>query len=275
MNILFVCTGNTCRSPMAQGYLNHKGTHIAKSAGLFADGEKISKNSADVLRELNIDMSSHLSCPITKDLIDWADRIYCMGKSHIDALRSGGVNKEKLFLLGEGIPDPFGQDISVYRFCRDKIIEEIDKLFPDITVRRSNMQCDAQKIHRLEEICFSSPWSANALIESEKNGTVFFVAETGENIAGYIGIDTALDEGYITNIAVFPEFRKKGVGSKLISHTVEYAKNNGLSFISLEVRESNINAQSLYKKFGFVVEGRRKNFYKDPAEDALIFTKRF
>lgn len=275
MNILFVCTGNTCRSPMAEGYLNHKGTHTAKSAGLFAGGEKISQNSADVLGELNINISSHISCPITKELIDWADKIYCMGDSHRQALKSIGISEEKLFILGNGIPDPFGQDISVYRKCRDDIIREIDKIFPNITVRRADMKSDAQKVHQLEELCFSSPWSAKALIDSQQNGTVFFVAEINQKIAGYIGIDTVLDEGYITNIAVFPEFRKMGVGSKLMSETKNFATNNGLSFLSLEVRESNLGAQSLYKKFGFEVEGKRKNFYKDPTEDALIFTKRF
>lgn len=275
MNILFVCTGNTCRSPMAEGYLNHKGTHTAKSAGLFAGGEKISQNSADVLGELNINISSHISCPITKELIDWADKIYCMGDSHRQALKSIGISEEKLFILGNGIPDPFGQDISVYRECRDDIIREIDKIFPNITVRRADMKSDAQKVHQLEELCFSSPWSAKALIDSQQNGTVFFVAEINQKIAGYIGIDTVLDEGYITNIAVFPEFRKMGVGSKLMSETKNFATNNGLSFLSLEVRESNLGAQSLYKKFGFEVEGKRKNFYKDPTEDALIFTKRF
>ena len=275
MNVLFVCTGNTCRSPMAEGYLNSKKTHAAKSAGIYAFGEAVFQNSAEVMGEIGIDISSHVSQCLTPELIYWADRIYCMSDSHLLALKSLGVTDDKLFLLGNGISDPYGQDLTVYRRCRDQIIGEIDKLFPDVSVRRANMTTDSEDIAALEKICFSTPWSANALTESETNGTTFFVAEANGKFAGYIGIDTVLDEGYVTNIAVLPEFRKLGVGAALLSHTLLFAKEKGLAFISLEVRRSNIGAQKLYQKFGFNIEGERKNFYQNPKEDALIFTKRF
>ena len=92
---------------------------------------------------------------------------------------------------------------------------------------------------------------------------------------GYIGISCIIDEGYITNVAVFPESRKKGVGTALLERVFSLAKDMGLSFVSLEVRESNIPAISLYEKLGFKQEGKRKDFYRDPKEDALILTKRF
>ncbi len=278
MNILFVCTGNTCRSPMAEGYLKHKKLNdvYIKSAGIYAEGDAVSENSAQVMKEIGIDISSHISCRITMSLLDWADKIYYMSPSHKNALLSAGVDKDKLFVLGLGILDPFGQDISVYRNCRDEIIKEIDKIFSAVTVRESKMDdSDAMYIEGLEKICFSAPWSKQALIESAKSGTHFFVAEVCGKVAGYIGINTVLDEGYITNIAVFPEFRKMGVGAALLCHTEKFAKDTGLSFITLEVRESNIAAISLYKKFGFELSGQRKNFYVSPKEDALIFTKRF
>ena len=198
----------------------------------------------------------------------------CLQK-HFLTLKNIGIDENKLFLLGGGIADPYGGDISVYRNCRDQIISEIDKIFPNISVRKGDMTLDAENIATLEKACFSEPWSAEALKSSEQNGTHFFVAEADGTFAGYIGIDTVLDEGYITNIAVLPKFRKLGVGVALLSYTESFAKENGLSFITLEVRCSNLAAQSLYKKFGFQLEGERKGFYKEPREDALIFTKRF
>ncbi len=278
MNILFVCTGNTCRSPMAEGYLKHKKLKdvYVKSAGIYAEGDAVSENSAEVMKNIGIDISSHISSRITMSTLDWADKIYCMSPSHRNALLSVGVDKDKLFVLGLGILDPFGQDITVYENCRDEIIKEIDKIFSDITVRESKMDDrDAKCIEDLEKICFSAPWSRDALKESKNNGTNFFVAEVCGNIAGYIGINTVLDEGYITNIAVFPEFRKKGVGAALLYHTEEFGRLKGLSFITLEVRESNTVAISLYEKHGFQLQGQRKNFYINPTENALILTKRF
>lgn len=276
MNILFVCTGNTCRSPMAEGYLKnkHKNIHV-KSAGIYADSSPVSPNSAAALQEIGIDISSHISVPLTKDLLDWADKIYCMGNSHLDLLQKF-TDSKKLFVLGRGIFDPFSQDITVYRRCRDEIIKEIDMLFPDITVRKSEMSADeAFEIADLEKICFSVPWSEKQLVDSAKNGTTFFIAEINGNIAGYIGIDTVIDEGYITNIAVSPEFRRKGVASHLLAQTEKFAKSKGLSFITLEVRVSNTVAINLYEKHGFELAGKRKNFYITPTEDALILTKRF
>ena len=90
-----------------------------------------------------------------------------------------------------------------------------------------------------------------------------------------MGISIVLDEGYITNIAVTKTERKKGVGTALIERVFAHAKDNSLYFVSLEVRESNQNAISLYETLGFKPEGKRKNFYDNPKEDALILTKRF
>ena len=108
-----------------------------------------------------------------------------------------------------------------------------------------------------------------------KHGVYFFIAQQNGSVLGYLGISVILDEGYITNIAVFPEFRKKGIASKLLEFLFDFAKQKELSFVSLEVRESNMPAISLYKKFGFENEGFRKNFYTNPKENAIIMTKRF
>lgn len=274
MNILFVCTGNTCRSPMAEGYLhakNIKNLNVS-SCGLFADGSAVSKNSADAMNEIGIDISSHISKQITKADIENADRIICMSPSHKQALENIGVTNAEV--LGDGISDPYGCGLDVYRLCRDEIIKEIDKLFPNVTVSQIEHR-HIKEIAKLEKECFSTPWSEQTIEDAFKTGTRFFVAEKNNSVLGYVGISAILDEGYITNVAVFPEARQQGVASALLNSLFEFAKENSLSFISLEVRESNNAAISLYQKFGFKTEGKRKNFYSSPQEDALIMTKRF
>lgn len=272
MNILFVCTGNTCRSPIAEEYLRFiKNDITVKSCGLCASGSSVSENSAKVMLEIGIDINNHISNQINPDIIDWADRIICMSQSHRDILNSLGVKAE---VLGNGISDPFGCDIETYRQCRDEIILEIDKLFNRFTVCEIKPQ-HIKQIANLEQVCFSTPWTEEVLEQSYKSGTKFFVAEQNDTVLGYLGISAILDEGYITNVAVFPEYRNQGVATALMHRLFLFAKEKPLAFISLEVRPSNEKAISLYNKFGFKPEGRRKNFYTHPNEDALILTKRF
>ena len=281
MNILFVCTGNTCRSPMAEGYLKSKGIEgvTVLSRGLAADGSPVSLNSKTAMDEAGIDIGSHISKQITADDINKADKIICLSPSHKALLLSAGVPENKLYILGDGISDPFGGSIETYRRCRDEIFAAIDILikdgfFGDISVIPIE-QRHIKEIARLEEICFSEPWSEEGILEAYRLGTKFFAAEADKKLIGYIGIKAVIDEGYITNIAVFPEFRRRGVAKALLNKVFEFAKEKGLSFVSLEVRPSNTEAISLYEKTGFKEEGRRKNFYRLPLEDALIMTKRF
>ncbi len=131
---------------------------------------------------------------------------------------------------------------------------------------------DEEAIARLEEECFSEPWSEKAIIESADNGTLFFVFEEDRSILGYAGLQIVLDEGYVTNIAVTASARKKGIGSALTEKIISAGKEKKLSFVTLEVRFSNTAAVSLYEKFGFKTVGKRKNFYTAPKEDALIMT---
>ena len=140
---------------------------------------------------------------------------------------------------------------------------------------RKFIPSDEKDIALLERECFSSPWSENAILESASADTSFFVYTENENILGYAGLQIVLDEGYVTNIAVTKEARGRGIGKALVETLVALAKDKSLAFISLEVRESNIPAISLYKKFGFEDKGKRKAFYRHPTEDAIIMTKEF
>lgn len=280
MNILFICTGNTCRSPMAEGYLESKNLPDLKieSRGLSGDGAPVSQNSKNAMAELGIDISFHKSRQLTSFDLGWADKIIYMSPAHKTVL-SLYTAENKLFMLGDGIPDPYGGSIEDYRLCRDEIIKAIDALiaenfFSEIlitAVKREHLESIAE----LEKVCFSTPWSIDAVMEHYSAGTKFFVAVMGEKVLGYIGISTVIDEGYITNVAVFPECRGQGIGKALLHRVFALGRDEGLSFISLEVRPSNSSAIGLYEKLGFKTEGRRKNFYTDPTEDALIMTKRF
>ncbi len=280
MNILFVCTGNTCRSPMAERYLESKAIPDLRveSRGISAAGVPVSKNAITVMAEKGIDLSGDVSAPLTaKDLI-WADKILYMSPSHYTVLRLYAP-KEKLFILGGGISDPFGGDEKTYRQCRDEIFSAIDALanrgfFVETVVTKAD-QGDIKAIVSLEKECFSTPWSEKVLKEALENGTRLFTAKRGKSTVGYIGINTILDEGYITNIAVTESERQKGVGTALLNRVFAHARDNKLAFVSLEVRPSNKNAISLYTALGFKEEGKRKDFYENPKEDALILTKRF
>ncbi len=131
-------------------------------------------------------------------------------------------------------------------------------------------------VARLEEECFVHPWSRQSLERELANeSSVFLTAVENNRVVGYIGMNVVIDEGYIFNVAVDEKFRKKGIGSALIGELVTFAKKNNLCFMTLEVRKSNESARSLYSKFGFVKVGERKNYYKDPIENAVLMTKYF
>lgn len=281
MKVLFVCTGNTCRSPMAEGYLRFKNLPCVevKSRGLGADGSPVSQNSVTVMAEAGIDIKNHISRGITPEDIVWADKIICLSFSHKSLLEAFVEDKSKLSVLGGGICDPFGGDVDIYRDCRNQIFSAIDSLidsgeFEEFKVIEAS-EARAEQIADLEKICFSEPWSQNVIVDAMNHGTLFFVGVKGEKLLGYVGISIILDEGYITNIAVFPEYRKKGVALALLNAVFSVAEQKNLSFVSLEVRESNTAAISLYEKTGFKKAGMRKDFYRDPKENALILTKEF
>ena len=129
-------------------------------------------------------------------------------------------------------------------------------------------------VYIIETECFSHPWSRQSIEDELNNETsLFLVAKEENEVIGYIGMSIVIDEGYIFNVAVRESYRNKGVATALINELVTYGKKNNFSFITLEVRESNLPAISLYSKFGFIKAGERKNYYSNPKENAILMTK--
>ncbi len=129
-------------------------------------------------------------------------------------------------------------------------------------------------LRKLEERCFSVPWTREQLrAELPDAHHEFLAAESGEDVLGYVGMMYVLDEGYISNVAVAPEHRRQGIAAALLRELLRRAEALGLSFVTLEVRASNEAAIALYGGFGFLPVGRRKGYYSEPKEDALLMTK--
>ena len=131
------------------------------------------------------------------------------------------------------------------------------------------------QVAELERICFvTEAWSEKS-VASELNNPLSFwlVAVDGDRVAGYVGSQTVLDESDMMNVAVHPDYRKQGIATALIVGLVEELRKRGSRCLTLEVRASNENAISLYKKLDFQEVGRRKNYYRNPREDALILRK--
>lgn len=144
----------------------------------------------------------------------------------------------------------------------------------DITVRRMILD-DIDRIVEIENISFHTPWTReNFLFElTENRCAVYMVGEVDGNVAGYGGMWKMVDEGHITNIAVDPMYRGMGVGDAILSTMVKYARENGITAMTLEVRTQNKPARSLYSKHGFKDEAIRKGYYTNPDDDAIIMWK--
>ena len=133
------------------------------------------------------------------------------------------------------------------------------------------------EVAELERVCFSVPWSRNMLKEELDNAlsALLVALDDDGRVVGYAGVQVILDEGYITNVAVRPECRRRGVAAQLLKVFLDFAQGNKLAFLTLEVRESNHAAIILYGRHGFRSVGRRRNYYEHPREDAIIMTREF
>ena len=148
---------------------------------------------------------------------------------------------------------------------------------PPITITIAPMSEETvEAVAELEKACFTAPWSLKGLREELVNPMAFFIVALIEGqVAGYAGLHHVLDEGFIANVAVGEAYRRRGVASALLEAFIAYARDHGLVLLTLEVRVGNTAAQALYQQYGFVEDGRRKDYYRHPIEDALLLGLHF
>lgn len=133
---------------------------------------------------------------------------------------------------------------------------------------------DLEQVMVIEKENFSVPWTEVGFFSFLiRDDTLFLVAEEGEQILGYCGVVTVLDEGDITNVAVMKNRRNQGIGGMLVDTLIHRTEEAGVTRLFLEVRAGNESAIHLYSKLGFEESGLRKNYYESPTEDALVMKR--
>jgi len=145
---------------------------------------------------------------------------------------------------------------------------------PDFRIRRMR-EADLPRVMVIEDACFSTPWKeATFRGLMKRTDTDLFVAELDGDVAGYAACWTVIDQSELGNVAVSPRARGLGMGGALVDTVVERVKERGAHEVFLEVRESNHVAQGIYRDRGFIVVGRRRSYYAQPTEDALVMRLR-
>ena len=130
------------------------------------------------------------------------------------------------------------------------------------------------QIAELEKVCFNDPWSESSIASELGNRlSLWLVAVDGDRVVGYVGSQSVLGETDMMNIAVAPDYRRQGIAEKLVTELISGLRQKGNHSLMLEVRVSNTSARQLYDKLGFEQVGLRKNYYRNPKEDAMILRK--
>lgn len=130
---------------------------------------------------------------------------------------------------------------------------------------------DVPQVHTLEVLCFPTPWDKSAYYREAQNPTAcYLVARRHDRVIGFGGMWVIGDEGHIVTLAVHPDFRRHGVGRRLMEALLAEARQRRVERVTLEVRVHNTAAQHLYHDLGFVIIGYRRDYYPDNGEDAAV-----
>ncbi|MGN0996803.1 MAG: ribosomal protein S18-alanine N-acetyltransferase [Candidatus Ventricola sp.] len=138
---------------------------------------------------------------------------------------------------------------------------------------RAIREADVAQIHEIETLCFAMPWSEESILHDVRENVVarWLVLDDGEGrVLAYAGMWLVIDEAHVCNVAVHPDVRRRGYGRRIFQALMALAQESGMGMITLEVRRSNLAAQSLYHACGMLDVGYRKRYYEDNREDALI-----
>ncbi len=130
---------------------------------------------------------------------------------------------------------------------------------------------DADAVEVVEKACFAIPWSRDSFWKEAINeNTLYLLALAGEKVIGYVGCWISYEEAQITNVAIMPEYRGRGIGTRLFGEIIQRVKEKGVTAMTLEVRPTNAPALAIYTGYGFKEAGRRPKYYQDNGEDAII-----
>ncbi len=287
--VLFVCTGNTCRSPLAAALFRalcaERGLQtIVSSAGLAAcAGGSASANMQAIATELGLSLTEHRSQNVTPALLAANDLVVCLAASHALALEDS-VEPERLRILGGGIADPYGGGLEAYRACAAEIRRALPPLLAELRAPFSFLEPDcaivptteahAPAIAELERQVFFPPMSEERLLEKLRDVPTdhWLTALLNGEVAGFVGVGEYRGEAFIDDVAVFAHLQRRGVGNALLARAETGAILRGAAKIHLEVREGNEAARALYRARGYRDVGRRKGFYEQPNEDAILMT---
>lgn len=136
---------------------------------------------------------------------------------------------------------------------------------------REMQESDIPGVLEIEHSSFTTPWSETAFFsEIHKPYSIIKVAVLGDNIIGYVCVNYIINEGHILNLAVHPDFRRRGIATVLMEEILDELKKQGCRFLYLEVRVSNLGARKFYEHLGFRVVGVRRDYYTFPNEDAVV-----
>lgn len=137
-------------------------------------------------------------------------------------------------------------------------------------------EADVDAIQTLERACFGQAWTREQYLNelADTRLTYSLVARERELVVAYASLQTFGDEAHIPSVAVRPEYRRRGLGRRLVERLLRHAVERGVAEVWLEVRSRNEPAIALYEQRGFVTAGRRRNYYDEPLDDGLLMVLR-